>query len=131
MKIERFDFDTHGPVIGRWLRERGHSSDIGTRDLYPDFGVVVDDCVVGFLYRTDAPKVGYLDGVIADPGVTTVRRLRAIDALCAELVRHADAAGLKLLWAQSAHESLVEVCERNAFIKFGTRYTCLVRVRKD
>lgn len=129
--IERFDYDKHAPLLAGWQRARGFGGDIGGRELYPRFGLIVDGCVVGFLYRTDAPRAGYLDGVIADPYADADRRAKAIDVLCEELVREADAAGIVLLWAQTAHPSLVGVCKRNGFLQFGTGYACLVRKRKE
>lgn len=126
--IERFDYDKHALLLSAWQRARNIPEDIGPRELYPRFGIVVDDCVVGFLYRTDAPGVGHLDGVIADPYASTELRTKAIDVLCTELVKEADKSGLVMLWAHTSAPSLIEVCERNGFRRWASG---LLRVRKS
>lgn len=127
---ERFDYDTHAPLLAAWQRARGLPGDVGPRELYPRTGLVVDGCAAGFLYRTDARGVAYLDGFIADPAVDADRRARALDILVAELVRAADEGGVVALWAQTPHRSLVEVGERHGFRKWSTG-ACIVRVRKE
>lgn len=128
MSWERFDYDRHAPLIAEWQRARGLTDHIGPRELYPNFGLIVDDCIVGFLYRTDAPGVGYLDGVIADPYADVEKRRVALDVLCAALVRAADEAGIVMLWAHTAARSLVDVCERNGFRKWAVG---MLRLRKE
>lgn len=58
------------------------------KDCLSDLGIVVDECVAGFLYSTDS-KVCFFDCFISDPAVTKEERNSALDVLVASLVQAA------------------------------------------
>lgn len=127
MRIERWDPDKHLGVLGGWLRARGQALDAGDAKLYPSTGFLVGRCAVGFVYATNAPHVGYLDGIVTDPKATGRQRYLALQDLCVELVGEAEHLGIKLLWATSDVKGLSRICARNGFVTYRTGFTCMYR----
>lgn len=88
---------------------------------------MVNRCAVGFVYLTNAPAVGYIDGFIVDPSASAKRRYRALitllDALLAEAARN----GVTALMANTSVEGLIRIGEAAGFVRVGERLTCLVR----
>lgn len=125
--IERWNPEKHFDMLGSWLRAHGLAPDAIDPDLYPSTGFVIDDCVVGFVYATNAKRVGYLDGVVGDPTVSKERRKAAIELLCDVLIEECSQLGLTVVWAQTNFPGLVDICQARGFRKYGTGYTCLVR----
>lgn len=127
MNVERWTPEDHLPLLGEWLRGWGKALDAGDARLYPSSGFVVDRCAVGFVYATNAPLVGYLDGILTDPAATAKRRLLSLERLCAELVTEAGALGIGLLYASTNAKGLLRICKRHGFRTYDTGFDCLVR----
>lgn len=115
----------HMPLLGKWLKTRNQADGAGGRELYPATGYVVDNIVVGFLYRTDAPGVGWIDGIVSDPGSSESDRAVALKSLVRELYAEADRQGLTLVWACTAVPSLIALGQAAGAKVFQTGLTCL------
>ncbi len=116
----------HMPLLTKWLRERKQAENAGWRELYPATGYVADHIAVGFLYRTDAPDVGWIDGIVSDPNSSEDDRAVALKSLVRELYAEADRQGLKVVWACTAVPSLIALGQAAGAKVFQTDMTCLV-----
>jgi hypothetical protein len=123
--IERWNPAEHMPLLGKWLVARGLTTGAGWEELYPATGFVVDGCAIGFLYRTDAPHVGWLDGIVSDPDVPKTVRGPALYVLCKELYAEAERQGLRLVWATTAAPTLVAIGGELGAQVFGRDHVCL------
>ena len=86
--------------------------------MYPPTGYLVDGCAIGFLYATNAPLFGYLDGIVTDPAAPARRRYRALNYLCVLLKDEAQALGIRILIASTAIRGLLGICKRHGFITY-------------
>lgn len=127
MKVEAWTPETHLPLLGSWLKQRGQANDAGDARLYPSTGFVVDQCAIGFLYCTDAPLIGYLDGIVTDPAASARRRYAALTRLCTLLSEAADAKGIRQLVASTRVSGLLRICKRNGFRSYETGHEFIVR----
>jgi hypothetical protein len=118
------------PMLGGWLRARGQAVSAGWRELYPETGFVVDDVAIGFLYRTDAAHVGWLDGVVTDPYTTREQRAQALGELIPALYAEADRQGLRLVFATTAAPSLVELGKACGARILQCDHVCLARTKE-
>lgn len=125
MAIERWAPERHLGVIGSWLRARGQADDAGDARLYPSTGLVVDQCAAGFLFTTNAPLVGYLDGLVTDPAAPVRRRHAATKLLCLRLADEAAELGVELLLMSSNIRGVLQVCKRVGFSTYGTGFEYL------
>lgn len=125
MKVERWETEKHMPLLGRWLRGHGMPDDGNGADLYPATGYVVDGCVVGFLYRTDAPGVGWLDSIVGDPDVPRERRRAALDMLLGLLFEAAEQASIRLVWGTTSVPSIAELSQARGAKVYQTGHVCL------
>jgi hypothetical protein len=128
LRVEAFDYARHAPLLASWLSHQFPGVDAGSARLYPQTGFVVDDVAAGFLYRTDAPGVAYLDGFVADMRESPRRRAAAFIAIAARLVEEADRLGIDLLFAFPSVEALVRMGEPHGFVVFGGPHTCITRI---
>lgn len=126
MLVERWEALRHLAVVESWLVEHGMAIQAGEEGFYPDTGFVIDRAVCGFLYLTNAPKIGYIDNVIGDPRVPRGRRREALGVLCRELLIEAHRHGIELLYAHTAHASLIDICKSHGFVPWGTGFTALI-----
>lgn len=131
MSVERWDPDTHLELLGNWLRIRKQADDAGDARLYPSTGFVVDQCAIGFLYATNAPHVGYLDGIVTDPAAPARRRHRALERLCRALVAEAESLGIRMLVGSTNVRGLTTICKRQGFITYGQGFDLISRVQKE
>lgn len=127
MRVERWDPARHLAILGEWLSARGQAANAGDARLYPSTGYVVDRCAVGFVYATNAPLVGYLDGIVTDPAAPARRRYLALESLCAALLKEADTLGIELLFASTNVKGLVDICKRSGFETYGIGFECITR----
>lgn len=107
--IERWDPDKHMPTLGEWLRAREQAEGAGWAGLYPSTGFVADGIAIGFLYRTDAPDVAWIDGVVTDPATTSAARGEALGKLIPRLYEEAATLGIHVVWATTSAPRLVEL----------------------
>ena len=128
--IERWNPERHMPLLGRWLRERGMAESAGWSEMYPPTGFVVDGIAIGFLYRTDAPHVAWLDGVVSDPGSGPLERAQALKSLISELYAEADRQGVRLVFATTSAPSLVELGQAHGAKILQRNHVCLARTKE-
>lgn len=127
MTVERWNPKRHLDLLGSWLAKREQATSAGDARLYPSTGFVVDRCAIGFLYCTDAPHVGYIDGIVTDPAVPTRRRHAALTQLCASIVEAADEKGIRLLFGSTNFRGLSRISERHGFRTYGEGFRMIVR----
>lgn len=73
-------------MLTHWLGSRGVA--VPQRELFSDLGFVVDECAIGFLFKTES-KQAYIDHIAADPDSDTAARSEALDTLFLELEKKA------------------------------------------
>lgn len=120
MKVERWNPPKHLPRLDAWLRAHGSAPHAGNAFIYPPTGFVVDDCVVGFIFTTNAPLIGYIDNVSTDPGASTKRLHAALSRLCVELVDEARRLGIAWLRGHTAQPGMVRIACRHGFKSGGS-----------
>lgn len=128
--IARWNPEEHMPLLGSWLRERGMADGAGWSEMYPPTGFVVDGIAVGFLYRTDAPHVAWLDGVVTDPKSNRADRASALSRLITELYAEADRTGIRLVFATTSAPSLVELGEACGARILQRNHVCIARTKE-
>lgn len=126
MNVERWDPDIHLALLGNWLHERGQATGAGDARLYPSTGFVVDGCAIGFVYATNAPLVGYIDGIVTDPAAPARRRYFALECLCVVLRQEAKALGIEVLFANTNVRGLSAISKRLGFQTYGSGFECNV-----
>lgn len=128
--IERWDPEIHLALLASWFGARGHAETAGDARLYPSTGFVVDRCAVGFVYATNAPLVGYLDGFVTDPAAPVRRRYRALQRLLAALEEEAAALGITSLLASTNVRGLMVLGARAGFAVYGHGFAYMAKARK-
>lgn len=118
------------PRLGAWLRARGQAESAGWRELYPPTGFVADEIAIGFLYRTDAAHVAWLDGVVTDPKSTREQRAAALPKLIGALYAAADEQGVRLVFATTSAPSLVELGKAHGARILQRNHVCLARTKE-
>lgn len=127
MREERWSPEAHLPMLANWLYRHGKPPHAGDARLYPPTGFVVDGCSVGFLFTTNAPLVGYVDGFVTDPAVPARRRLRATERVVELLAEEAKSLGIELLFASTNVRGLAAIGRRQGFATYGKGFDYLVR----
>jgi hypothetical protein len=117
----------HLPLIGSWLSARGKAADAGDARLYPSTGLVVDRCAAGFVFTTNAPLVGYLDGLVTDPAAPVRRRYFATRLLLSRICEMAKGLGVELLMVATDVRGLVGICEKEGFSMYGSGFSYLCK----
>lgn len=115
MQIRPFDPTTDLQLVEGWLDRRHVAHARGRADLLPPTGFVVDESLVGFLFRTDAPGVAYLDCFASDPSSDKERVRRAMIVLVARLQEEARASGVRMLHGSTAIPSILQACQANGW----------------
>lgn len=128
--IARWDPEKHMSLLGSWLRARGQADGAGWAEMYPPFGLVVDDIAIGFLYRTDAAHIAWLDGVVTDPASTKEQRAEALSKLIPALYAEADRQGIRLVFATTSAPSLVELGKASGARILQRDHVCLARTKE-
>ncbi len=123
--IERWNPESHMPMLGRWLRSREMAESAGWSEMYPETGLVVNGIVVGFLYRTDAPHVAWIDGVVSDPASSRDERAEALSILIPALYAEAEKQGVRLVFATTAVPSLIQLGEACGAKILQREHVCL------
>lgn len=125
MIVEPWDPNSHLSLMADWLRQRGHAIGAGDARLYPSTGFVVDRCAAGFIFVTNAPLVGYLDGLVTDPAAPARRRYFATRLLLDRVTDLAATLGIELLLLSTNAKGLVSVCKRAGFTAHGSGFQFL------
>lgn len=102
--IERYSSDKHRNKISRWLAER--NIECPDNQDFCDFGLVVDDLVAGFLYKTNS-KLCYLDDFVSDPDGDPTAKSEAWQKLISALEEEAKSSGYKYITASVNHPNLL------------------------
>lgn len=131
MKVERWNPKKHLPQLGAWHRAHGTAPHAGDARLYPSTGFVVDSCVVGFLFTTNAPHTAFIDHFSTNPSASTRRIHAALTRLIAELVNEAKTLGIQWVKGATAQPGIVRIALRQGFRNTGADQTGLVQVMKE
>jgi hypothetical protein len=128
--IRVWDPEKDMPRLGAWLRARGQAKDAGWREMYPVTGFVADEIAIGFLYRTDAAHVAWLDGIVTDPESTPRQRAAALPKLIGALYAAADEQGIRLVFATTSAPSLIQLGQANGARILQREHVCLARTKE-
>ncbi len=131
MNVERWNPKKHLPQLGAWLRAHGTAPNAGDPHLYPPTGFMVDGCVVGFLFTTNAPYTAFIDHISTDPSASIRRIQAALSRLCEELISEAKSLGVRLVKASTAQPGMVRIAVRQGFKNTGANMTGLVRITEE
>lgn len=123
-RVERFDWKRHLAMLEEWLRLRG-GPQIQDVSALPPTGFVVDDAVIGFLYRTDASQA-FVGNFISDPRSNVEARREALDALMAAIVEEARGAGYRTIVATTRIRTLAERFKQHGFDTLGDDFAYVV-----
>lgn len=93
--ISEFDMQKHGGMLRRWLDAYG--IEMPPEDVLAGKGIVVDDTAMGFLFRDERARRGYLDNIIANPLAMPEERDLGLRALTRVLTAHAEMMGLRFV----------------------------------
>jgi hypothetical protein len=85
----------------------------------PELGFIVDDVAAGFLYRTDAPELAFLDGFVTNPAAPLRARRHAVQELVEELCNAAYVHGVGCVAGMTEHRSLARLVQRHGFRPIG------------
>ncbi len=127
MIVERWNPQKHLPRLGAWLRAHGTAPNAGDARFYPPTGFMVDGCVVGFLFTTNAPFTAFIDHISTDPSASKRRLLAALTRLCLELVEEARTLGVQIIKSATAQPGIIRIALRHGFKDTGGGMTGLVR----
>ena len=110
-----FDRDKHMEAIHEWMQARGQRLTEGGEAYFPATGRIVEDVLVGFLYRTDAPAVGYMDSFVGNPAKPRRDIRRAMYLVVEALQVAAKEQGVSLLCGATRVPSILEACIANGW----------------
>lgn len=109
MGLERWDPEKHLPIVGKWLRDRKMATDAGPADIYPPTGFIADGICVGFLYKTDAKGVAWLDNVWSNPESSRGERHVALEKLFGALYEEAKLSGFRIIMSVTPVSSIIPI----------------------
>lgn len=114
--VTKYNTSDHKQILDAWLVKWN----IPKSDdrLLSDYGLVIDDCVIGFLYATPS-KQFYIDRVIADPDSGKQKRDNALDILFSELEKTAKDSGAVVITVLANKQSMRNRFIDRSYINFG------------
>lgn len=107
--VTKYNTELHKNLLDQWLYRWNLS--LSDDRLLSDIGLVVDSCVLGFLYSTPS-KQFYIDRVISDPSISKEKRNKALSTLFTELEKIAKERGAIIVTALADMDSM-----RNRFLE--------------
>lgn len=105
MKIELYNNDKHYDLLKKWYED--HEQKMLDKSLIPGIGLVVDNCVAGFLYQTDS-KLAIIENYISDKNSTKEQRHNAIIALTNGLYEVAHQLGYRTILSFTNNSGLLD-----------------------
>lgn len=100
-----------------WYAARGQSP--LSIALLPEYGVLEPGVAAGFLYRTDAPSLGLLDGFVSNPEAPLRERAEALKEIAAHLVQSAKRQGVVILMAMCKSRGIERLAGRMGLHPIG------------
>jgi len=96
-------------------------------EFLPKIGIIVDDCVAGFIYSTDS-KICWLEFIISDPKSENYKRQVALNILIEEACKTSSALGFKAIFTSVSHKRLIQKYQNNGFEITDNNMTNLMRI---
>jgi hypothetical protein len=103
------------PIMEKWYTDRGLIPPM--HQILPSLGYIVDECVMGFVYKTDS-CLGLIDGIISNPQSNIRKRVNSLSLLYFILINRAKDAGITHLMGISDRRSTGRMA-----MKFGATKT--------
>ena len=88
-------------------------------DCLPVIGMIEPGVAVGFLARTDAPGVAFLDGFVSHAGASSEERGAALTGIAAALCDRARDLGVRHVLIYSHHATVLQWAEQHGFVHRG------------
>lgn len=104
-------------MLNEWYAARGLPT--VPLDAVPALGFITEDAA-GFLYRTDAPALALIDGIVTNPETAPRRRAAAVTEIIKRLVTQAHALGVTRLVGLTHKSGMVRLCERLGWLSVGS-----------
>lgn len=108
------DLDT----MNEWYAARGLPR--VPRDALPAVGFIVDKLAAGFLYRTDAPGLALVDGVVTAPDAPRLARAKAVEDVVRALSIEARKLRIPRVVGLTSVSGMSRLCERLGWTRIGT-----------
>lgn len=115
--IEAYSHSKHFDFLSKWLSHYGIPAP--DKRFFSADGLVVDNCAIGFLFKTTNSKTAYIDNIAADPSVSKEKRDGALHELISELERLAKAGGFLLITVLANLSTMRERFSSHGFFKSG------------
>lgn len=114
MRVREFSKEGSGDyeMIQEW--HKAWEKECLPMECLSGLGLIVDECVAGFLYSTDS-KVCFFDCFVSDPSITKVERNAALDVLVASLVQSAKDLDNKVIVANSMSGNIKDRALKHGF----------------
>lgn len=94
--------------------------------IFPQVGVIIDECAAGFLYQTDS-AIAWVEWIVVDPVCDKIKRRQALDLLIDELSALAKNKGFKVIFTSVEHEGLMDRLKTKGFAIGDTKVTQMFR----
>lgn len=118
----RYYEESDKELIGSWLTARNIDF---VSDVLPKTGVMIENLACGFMYCAD-DVMGILDWYACDPELSKETREEYFNIITGALIRIAEIKGLKILNANTNHNTLKRVAIENGFGHIG-EYSSFLR----
>lgn len=123
MSIRLFNSSDYEMLSSWWKQHEWPSIPLS---FLPKIGIIVDDCVAGFIYSTDS-KICWLEFIISDPKCEQKKRQDALNLLIQEASNTAKDLGYEVIFTLASHKGLIEKYKNNGFKVTDNNMTNLMR----
>lgn len=108
--------------INGWYAARGESGLIPT--AIPETGLIEPHIACGFLYRTDAPALCFLDSFVSNPEASLRARATSLREIAQRLIELAQAGGATHLMAICKSRGIQRLADRMGLRPVGLYVIC-------
>lgn len=112
-------------MIAQWYRD--HNQMPIPYTSLPKTGIIVDEIVAGFLYKTDS-NVAIIENFISDPSSNKDHRRESIDVCMSTLVKEAKSQGFSYILSYPTHKRMEKDHSRWGFVR--SHETCAICVKE-
>lgn len=123
MSIRLFNLSDYEMLSSWWKQHEWPSIPLS---FLPKIGIIVGDCVAGFIYSTDS-KICWLEFIISDPKCEQKKRQDALNLLIQEASNTAKDLGYEVIFTSVSHKGLIEKYKNNGFKVTDNNMTNLMR----
>ena len=105
-KLKKFDKEQDYAQVAQWWEAQDFAPI--APECLPETGYIVNDCVAGFMYKTDS-KFAWIEWIVSDPESNPLVRRASVPILVDTLVEAAREEGFTRIISSIEHPSLKKV----------------------